>query len=136
MPRDAIAPDEVEPARRGGGLAFAREGHELLTKKRDILVAELLDLAAEAAHTQRRLDEKLGEAFAALDRAVLDSGRRAVRRASWAVDARVETRVSERRVMRGRPPGRALHRPRRTAVLPARRPDSGSTGRSGSSPRR
>lgn len=30
---------------------------------------------------------------------MLDSGRRAVREASWAVDARVETRVSERRVM-------------------------------------
>ena len=99
MPRGAIAPTKSNLLAAAASLAFAREGHELLTKKRDILVAELLDLAAEAAHTQRRLDEKLGEAFAALDRAVLDSGRRAVREAAWAVDARVETRVSERRVM-------------------------------------
>jgi len=99
MARHALAPTKTNLIKTKVSLAFAREGLDLLTKKRDILVAELLGIMALATTAQRVLEEKLREAFAALDEAMLDLGTRAVREASWAVESRVDTRVTERRVM-------------------------------------
>lgn len=99
MARAAIAPTKSNLIRTKTSLAFAREGHELLTKKRDILVAELLGLMAAATNAQRLLDEELAAAYAALDEAMLALGSRGVREAAWAVGATVETRITERRVM-------------------------------------
>lgn len=119
MPRSAIAPTKSNLIKTKTGLAFAREGHELLTKKRDILVTELLSLMAAATDAQRLLDEQLAGAYAALDEATLALGSRGVREASWAVGLAVETNITERRVMgvslptvhstaRGTPPFYAL----------------------------
>ncbi|MEI6634101.1 MAG: V-type ATP synthase subunit D [Chlamydiota bacterium] len=121
MARSAIAPTKSNLIKTKTSLAFAREGHELLTKKRDILVAELLGLMAAATNAQRILDEELAGAYAALEEAMLAIGVRGVREASWAVGITVETRITERRVMgvnlptvrstpRGAPPFYA-HRP-------------------------
>jgi V/A-type H+-transporting ATPase subunit D len=94
-----VAPTKSNLIKTKTSLEFAREGHELLTRKRDILISELLGLMAAAANAQRRLEEKLREAFAVLEEAILDSGLHAVREASWAVGLRVETSVAEKRVM-------------------------------------
>lgn len=99
MPQYAVAPTKSNLIATKTDLAFAREGHELLTRKRDILISELLGLMAEAANAQRLLEEKLKEAFAALEEAILDCGLNTVREASWAVGIDVETRITERRVM-------------------------------------
>lgn len=119
MARYAIAPTKSNLIRTKASLGFAREGHELLTKKRDILVAELLGIMAAAATAQRKLEESIKVAFTALEEAMLDCGSRAVREASWAVGITVDTKVAERRVMgvnlptvrstvRGEPPFYAL----------------------------
>lgn len=121
MARNAIAPTKSNLIKTKTSLAFAREGHELLTKKRDILVTELLGLMAAATNAQRLLDEELAGAFNAIEEAMLAIGARGVREASWAVGVTVETRITERRVMgvnlptvqstpRGTPPFYA-HRP-------------------------
>lgn len=99
MAQYTVAPTKSNLIATKTSLAFAREGHELLTRKRDILIAELLGLMAEAANAQRLLEEKLKEAFTALEEAILDCGLRAVREASWAVGISVETSITERRVM-------------------------------------
>jgi len=97
--RYQVAPTKSNLIRTRASLAFAREGHELLARKRDILIAELLGLIASATAAQRALEEALAAAFAALDQALLAGGVRAAREASWAVGVTVETRVTERRVM-------------------------------------
>jgi V/A-type H+-transporting ATPase subunit D len=99
MAQYAVAPTKSNLIKTKTSLAFAREGHELLTRKRDILIAELLGLMAAAGNAQRMLEEKLKEAFAALEEAMLDCGLRAVREASWAVGLSVDTSITERRVM-------------------------------------
>jgi len=99
MVQYAVAPTKSNLIKTKTSLAFAREGHELLTRKRDILIAELLGLMAAASNVQRLLDEKLREAFAALEESILDCGLRAVREASWAVGLSVDTSITERRVM-------------------------------------
>ncbi|MCX6357157.1 MAG: V-type ATP synthase subunit D, partial [Candidatus Aureabacteria bacterium] len=72
-----VAPTKSNLIKTKTSLAFAREGHELLTKKRDILIAELLGLMAAADNAQRQLEEKLRGAYAALEGAMLDLGTRA-----------------------------------------------------------
>ncbi len=99
MAQYTVAPTKSNLITTKTNLVFAREGYELLTRKRDILIGELLGLMAEAANAQRLLEEKLKEAFAALEEAILDSGLHAVREASWAVGIGVETSITERRVM-------------------------------------
>lgn len=99
MARYSVAPTKTNLLALKDKLAFAREGHELLTQKRDILIAELLGIMASAASAQRAAEEKLAEAFGALEKAVLSLGRRTVRAASWAVDVRITTVITERKVM-------------------------------------
>ncbi|MDD5555874.1 MAG: V-type ATP synthase subunit D [bacterium] len=99
MARYAIPPTKSNLLETRAGLAFAREGRELLSRKRDILVAELLGLAASAAAAQRRLEEALAAAYAALGEALRASGLRAVGEASRAVASVIETEIGERKVM-------------------------------------
>ncbi|MCX6338519.1 MAG: V-type ATP synthase subunit D [Candidatus Aureabacteria bacterium] len=99
MSQYTVAPTKSNLIKTKTSLAFAREGHELLARKRDILIAELLGLMAAAGNAQRLLEEKLKEAFAALEEAILDCGLRAVREASWTVGLSVDTSITEKRVM-------------------------------------
>lgn len=99
MAQYTVAPTKSNLIKTKTSLAFAREGHELLSRKRDILITELLGLMAAASNAQRLLEEKLKDAFAALEEAILDCGLRAVSEASWAVGLSVDTSITEKRVM-------------------------------------
>ncbi len=62
-------------------LAFAEEGYDLLDQKRQILIFELMSRLDRAQDAERRLEETLRRAHAALREALLDVGSEAVDRA-------------------------------------------------------
>jgi V/A-type H+-transporting ATPase subunit D len=80
-------------------LGFAHEGYELLEQKREILVVELKGLTARAVEAQKKVDQELAHAFAALREAQLVTGNSGVSLAARAVNVQTDIRLRERRIM-------------------------------------
>lgn len=99
MARYETAPTRTNLLRLKGDLAFANEGYELLEQKREILVMELKRFTARAVDAQRRADEELAKAYAALREAQIATGVGGVGGAAPAVNIRHGLTLSERRVM-------------------------------------
>lgn len=55
-------------------LALARQGYELMDKKRNILIRELMNLIEEAKEIQTEIDSYFSDAYAALQRANIEMG--------------------------------------------------------------
>lgn len=55
-------------------LALAKQGFELMDKKRNILVREIMDLNAKAKDIQYEIDKTFTEAYSALEKANIDLG--------------------------------------------------------------
>ena len=55
-------------------LGLARMGYELMDKKRNILVREIMDLIEKAKEIQARIDTTFREAYAALQKANIENG--------------------------------------------------------------
>ncbi len=77
-------------------LELAREGYDLLDRKREILLAELLSAAPEAERARDDMVKAFGAAYSALAAARMAMGIDAVRRAVLAVCDRVPIKVTER----------------------------------------
>jgi V/A-type H+-transporting ATPase subunit D len=99
MARYETAPTRTNLLNLRRDLEFANEGYELLEQKREILVVELKGLTARAVEAQRKVDEELGKAFAALKEAQLASGNSGVSFAARAVNVETDIRLRERRIM-------------------------------------
>ena len=99
MARYEVAPTRTNLTRLKGDLAFANEGYELLEQKREILVVELKRFTARAIEAQRRVDEELGRAYAALKEAEFASGLSGVTSSARAVNVEADIRLKMRRVM-------------------------------------
>ena len=69
-------------------LRFAREGYEILDRKREVLTRELIQMAHDAEELQTEVLEQLEEAYRAMEKAQLRSGREHV---EWAALAAKET---------------------------------------------
>lgn len=80
-------------------LDFAREGKELLTQKREVLVMELLRLQEDARKVREELDDLLGRAYRAFISAALVSGIEDLRRTGLAVPPPPEPRIEDRSIM-------------------------------------
>lgn len=80
-------------------LKFATLGHELLDQKRNILVMELLNLVDQAVDFQEKADKVLAAAYACLEDAALDMGKRRLLSLSSAVRVEAELEISQRKVM-------------------------------------
>ncbi|HOW63674.1 MAG TPA: V-type ATP synthase subunit D [Candidatus Paceibacterota bacterium] len=80
-------------------LAFAEEGYDLLDQKRQILVFELLNHLDRAQKTERRLEEVLRRAHAALREALLDIGSEALDRAALGVRMDHQATISPQSLM-------------------------------------
>lgn len=80
-------------------LAFAREGHELLEQKRQILVLELMRHVEAANREQADVDGLIAAAHAALQQAATRVGSQSLARDAMAVPITQTLSVSERRVM-------------------------------------
>ncbi|MHB0868292.1 MAG: V-type ATP synthase subunit D [Chloroflexota bacterium] len=80
-------------------LAFARQGYELLDRKREILLAELMAATPIAERAREQLEQAFAEAYEALARARMSLGVDPVRRAALAAPAERELRVTERSIV-------------------------------------
>jgi V/A-type H+-transporting ATPase subunit D len=99
MARYEVAPTRTNLTRLRSELSFADEGYELLEQKREILVVELKRFTARAIEAQRRVDEELARAYAALKEAELASGLSGVTSSARAVNVEADIRLRMRRVM-------------------------------------
>ncbi len=113
MIRIDIAPTRSNLIRIKQELQFAREGHEILDRKREALTAELIQVAHEAEQLQQKVWAQLAFAYAAMEKAQLLMGREGVEWAALAASKTVEVTTKFRGVMgvtipvieaRGEPP--------------------------------
>jgi len=80
-------------------LELAREGHELLDKKREVLTTELMHVAHDAAALQSRVWGLLEEAYRVLEKARLALGRERLEWAALSVNKTIEVEVRLHSVM-------------------------------------
>ncbi len=85
MPKLNVPPTKSKLLALKRQLAFAEEGYDLLDQKRQILIFELISRLDRAQEAERRVEETLGRAHAALREALLDIGSEAVDRAALGV---------------------------------------------------
>ena len=99
MARLRIAPTRSNLLRTREALELAREGYEILDKKREVLTTELMHMAHDAAVLQERVWKLLAEAYRALEMARLSMGRERLEWAALSVNESVEVKVKPRSVM-------------------------------------
>jgi V/A-type H+-transporting ATPase subunit D len=80
-------------------LSFAREGYELLDRKREVLLAELMANVEGAERAQEDLEAGLGDAYQTLARARMAVGVDGVQRAALAIPAALDLKIVERSIM-------------------------------------
>lgn len=80
-------------------LQFARQGHELLDQKRNILVIELLGLVDQATDFELQVGRALERAYESLQQAVLTGGRLEMIHLGNAVNIESDIEVTHRKVM-------------------------------------
>ena len=80
-------------------LALAKQGYELMDKKRNILIRELMELIAEATDIQNEIDTAFAEAYRALQKANIQMGIHEVERIALSVPVEDSIRITRRSVM-------------------------------------
>jgi V/A-type H+/Na+-transporting ATPase subunit D len=80
-------------------LKFAREGYEILDKKREVLTTELVRLAHDASELQAQVGVLFDQAYLALEHAQLTMGQERVEWAALAVNKTVQVNIRSRGVM-------------------------------------
>ena len=113
MPQISIAPTRTNLIRLKKELRFAKEGYEILDRKREALTGELVRVAKEADTLQKEVWVLLKTAYDAMEQARLGMGSDHVEWAALAVDKTVDVHLRLRGVMgvalpqieaRGEPP--------------------------------
>jgi V/A-type H+-transporting ATPase subunit D len=99
-----MSPPRIAPTRSNllhirEALNLAREGYEILDKKREVLTTELMHVAHDATALQKRVWELLDEAYRALEMARLATGRERLEWAALSVNKTVEVEVRPHSVM-------------------------------------
>jgi V/A-type H+-transporting ATPase subunit D len=80
-------------------LALSRQGYDLMDKKRNILIRELMELIAEASDIQEEIDSTFTSAYLALQKANLLMGIHEVENIAAAVPVEDSIRIKRRSVM-------------------------------------
>ena len=80
-------------------LALAKQGYELMDKKRNILIREIMDLISQASKIQSEIDETFRTAYAALQRANIELGINYVQEVSFTVPVEDSIRIKTRSIM-------------------------------------
>ncbi len=99
MPRPRVPLTRSTLLETQRSLAFAREGYDLLDRKREILLSELMAATPTAERDRDELVERFAEAYDALARARASLGADTVRRAALASRPAPELKVVERSVV-------------------------------------
>ena len=80
-------------------LQFARQGYEILDRKREVLTSELFHMAHDAEALQQQVWKQLANAYEALIRAKMTMGQEHVEWAALAMHKTVEVQLRSRGVM-------------------------------------
>jgi V/A-type H+-transporting ATPase subunit D len=99
MPAISVAPTRTNLIKVRKDLKFAREGHEILDRKREVLTSELVRIAHEAEIAQKEVWALLESAYAALRRARITLGSDRVEWAALAANKTVDVHLKYRGTM-------------------------------------
>ncbi|MDL1911295.1 V-type ATP synthase subunit D [Chloroflexi bacterium CFX6] len=99
MPAINVAPTRTNLIRIKKELRFAREGYEILDRKREALTSELVRVAHEADVLQKEVWKILESAYRALEKAQLTLGSDHVEWAALAANKTVNVRLKLRGIM-------------------------------------
>ena len=80
-------------------LALSKQGYDLMDKKRNILIRELMDLIMEATDIQEEIDITFTNAYRALQKANIQMGIHEIEQASLSVPVEDSIRIKRRSVM-------------------------------------
>ena len=80
-------------------LALAHQGYDLMDKKRNILLKELMSLIDEAKDIQEEIDQTFTKAYACLQRANVEHGISKVRELAFTVPIEDSIRIQTRSIM-------------------------------------
>ena len=80
-------------------LALAHQGYELMDKKRNILLQELMSLIDEAKEIQEKIDTTFTKAYACLQRANIEHGISKVQELAYTVPIEESIRIQTRSIM-------------------------------------
>ena len=80
-------------------LALARQGFDLMDKKRNILMREIMNLISQASEIQTEIDTTFREAYSLLQRANIEMGIHEVEEISFSVPVEDSIRIKTRSVM-------------------------------------
>lgn len=99
MPTINVAPTRTNLIRIKKDLRFAREGYEILDRKREVLTTELVRVAHEADVIQKEVWKLLETAYGALEKARLTLGSDHVEWAALAANKTVDIHLKLRGIM-------------------------------------
>jgi V/A-type H+-transporting ATPase subunit D len=99
MTRINVPPTRSSLLRMKQSLKFAREGYEILEKKREVLMMELIRLTHDAETYQETMASQLAAAYRTLEQARLSMGQEHMEWAALAVNETVEVQLKFRGVM-------------------------------------
>jgi len=85
MPAPSVAPTKSNLLRERERLALAEEGYDLLERKREILMLELMKKIGEARQLEREIEKAVKEAYPVLRRTLLAGGLELAREAAAGV---------------------------------------------------
>ena len=80
-------------------LALARQGYDLMDKKRNVLLKELMALIDESKETQEQIDSTFTKAYACLQRANIEHGISKVQQLAFTVPIEESIRIQTRSIM-------------------------------------
>lgn len=99
MSQKQVAPTRSNLMGTRETLARAREGHEILDRKREVLTTELVHIAHDSVALQSTVQRLLEEAYAALELARLEMGREHLEWAALSVNSTIEVDIRPSSVM-------------------------------------
>ena len=99
MAKINVAPTRSNLLRVKQDLQFAKEGYEILNRKREVLTTELIRMAHNAEELQQQVWQLLAEAYVAMEKAQLKMGRERVEWAALAADKTVDVQLKVRGIM-------------------------------------
>ncbi len=99
MARINVPPTRSALIRLKQDLQFAREGYEILNRKREVLTTELITMAHDAQELQDKVEALMEAAYRALEKAQLTMGREHVEWAALATNKTVDVKVRFRGIM-------------------------------------
>jgi V/A-type H+-transporting ATPase subunit D len=99
MAKINVPPTRSNLLRIKSELQFAREGYEILNRKREVLTTELIAMSHNAEELQTRVWDLLAKAYDAMEKAQLKMGQERVEWAALAANKTVEVQIKSRGIM-------------------------------------